>query len=385
MNVTFIERCDSIQSFLDLGLDDINFNSPLDLNIDSNWDFDLNLFNDIEENKTNSDYYYNNFEEDEDNKEEDEDYDPYEEDYTQNEEYSSDDQYEEQPKKKRKYKKRKPSTRQPKPKRKNNYNYVPVNQFPRISKKDFRRFFPDMLANIFNSNDFLLIEKFFIHFFVQDFEIIDRYNVFNLEKSILLKIKRDQLPIYFLFKSYLSPDEMMTIEKVDLVQRLNDNKTYLYIDFSVKSTRIYDVINYAVLKYTKSIQDYFNKMNSITENNVKYSVKINENYNDNLTDILIKNRTKNNSDIMKLDEVKLSKYIFSSEFPKLSNLTEKESLAHPIFIQNGYSMIPNNFKTDLIGQRIYRKKLNEIKKIHIYNRIQLIFNEHHRVEQLNYL
>lgn len=169
------------------------------------------------------------------------------------------------------------STDEPKKKKS---TYIPVNKFPVIVKKDFRRFFAQMMTNVLNSQDLEFMKNFFYHFSSTNFHYCESFNVaspFSTHKSSSNTILQSDLPsflLFYLYQSAKSPDVVLSIEDIKLVQYRNDDKTYLFIKILLTSTQLYDIEEYRINNFNifqlNNKEEYFkNLINELTYNNSK--------------------------------------------------------------------------------------------------------------------
>lgn len=123
---------------------------------------------------------------------------------------------------------------------------------PRILKRDIRRYYPVMMANVFNSYDEKTVESFLGAFAAPDMRI--RKNaLLELSCSPLFEeqFRSDILPeanigcqwtyIHFLVMKSMFPDQAMHIVSSQLLTRSDTQKTILSIQVRFDFTRLHDV------------------------------------------------------------------------------------------------------------------------------------------------
>lgn len=128
---------------------------------------------------------------------------------------------------------------------------------PRVLKRDIRRQYPKMIANILNNADFNLFHSFFrtfsvgtndIRLRVKDahgvpFETTDQYS--HLFKRDLPEIFAYQGYAWIFFHWYimsaLNPDQIVRVEDANIITRSDTEKSQVSLDVSVDFHRMYDI------------------------------------------------------------------------------------------------------------------------------------------------
>lgn len=128
---------------------------------------------------------------------------------------------------------------------------------PRVLKRDVRRQYPKMIANILNNSDFKLFHSFFRTFSIgiKDirFRVKDSHGVlFETTDQFSHLFKRD-LPEIFAYQGYawiffhwyimstLNPDQIVRIEEAKIFTRSDTSKSTVALDVSVDFHRMYDI------------------------------------------------------------------------------------------------------------------------------------------------
>lgn len=151
-------------------------------------------------------------------------------------------------------------------KKKKNINYVPVNRFPIIIKKDFRRYFAQMLTNVMNSHDIILINQFYSHFFLSSafflnsIKFISPISTFKVTNNTLFNFNISNFLIFYLFQIAKAPDEILTVRDIHLTQYKDYENTLLSFKGTITFTQLYDID-----EYPKEISESFYELNNKDE------------------------------------------------------------------------------------------------------------------------
>jgi hypothetical protein len=109
---------------------------------------------------------------------------------------------------------------------------------PRIFKRDIRRFYASMFANVWNSCDFKMIHGFMDTYFERD----SLANCENTNDSVIIPSKENEILARFLFLNILTmPDTILMVD--DTKVYLNSDKTLgnkVVTRFSLSGTKIYE-------------------------------------------------------------------------------------------------------------------------------------------------
>ncbi len=127
---------------------------------------------------------------------------------------------------------------------------------PKILRKDIRRSYADMFANVTNSSDIGLIEGFYKAFSVKSLEFEQRH----VKPSMMIApagvvttsittcsppdFKLESMPVFLQFwynRMHLVPDGIMQVTDVKVVTRSDTEESQVRCEFLFSATRVFDV------------------------------------------------------------------------------------------------------------------------------------------------
>lgn len=239
-------------------------------------------------------------------------------------------------------------------------SYVPVSPFPKIIKRDFRRFFPQMFANVFNSLDIDLFDSFIKEFVTSNFKMhklskypseyspeIESANFsspkFSSNRPDKLFLNRNQYLILFFYHILSFPDSVMKVSDIVLKQKINDPNTYLYFNYEINMCILNDV------KHIELPDDFFLH--------------------------LLRDRGSFEQIINELKMRKLSSYNSNFNY----NLGKCKREEEQNLLQNHYIKVLNNYKKDIFGDYFYIKQMKLNSSIVRKGSSYIVFNEHNRI------
>jgi len=111
---------------------------------------------------------------------------------------------------------------------------------PRILKRDIRRDFAKMITNVYNSGDEILVEQFFNHFCVRNFQSIIFSHSSSASKPAV-KLTTGLKPAIFRSTQSLSvfPDMTFELEKAQIIRRPGIVGSLIHLNLKVNCTPLF--------------------------------------------------------------------------------------------------------------------------------------------------
>lgn len=254
---------------------------------------------------------------------------------------------------KKKKEKKKSSTIEKKEKK---IYYVPVNRFPKILKRDFRRYFPLMLSNVMNSMDSELVDKFSKSFFMDNIKYTDDIKFdtcfsYSKSKHNTIRLNIENVSLLYFFHYYCIPDLVCRLDdNIKIIQRLDDKKISLVYDANVEATQLYE-IRHSSLDLINQEFFLYDDEEGNNEKIEKKKKKLENMKNETLNQELIRNPL-------------IDLYHSSNKIP------------------SDYLVVKNTYRQDIIGDHFYLKKIEHPRSFQLNLSVKIVFNESNRVESL---
>lgn len=205
--------------------------------------------------------------------------------------------------------------------------YRQTNKLPMIIKKDFRRFFAQMMNNVMNSSNFELIHNFYLHFFSPNAQVINSLDIkspFSTQapsKKTILKLDLHGFLLFHLYETAKAPDEIFSIDNIKIHQFKNSKNSILSFNGYISLTQVYEIKQYPKhlisSMYNEEIKEGYISKLIHDYNSVKFGDRnLFEQPNEeiiNLTNNLYSDLIYNKKDIKEIIKVKpMNKPIFSN-------------------------------------------------------------------------
>jgi hypothetical protein len=263
---------------------------------------------------------------------------------------------------------------------------------PRIVNSDIRRKYCTMMANVINSTDFQLIESFFSKYRSRSIVLSKRMivdpslcqsvdgrgvgSLYNSDPNVPYHVRLSGLELviaYFKSFAMAAPDLVVRPFSSELYQRSDTNKTELRTTFTFAATRFYDVNPVSIVAVI------FQKLQELEANHTAFSADKKRRLNEEISSL-------SSHDTYTTSSTSMGAFSPSSSFLSAENdpvSIEIESQFAKLGIHDTYLSSKIDIPED---SSFYAEfpKLDQPSPFHVKGRLVFVFDEHKRIERLDF-